>query len=201
MVAPAKTLLVTGFGAFPGVAANPTEALIARLSADPPQAGSGVQAHFHLLPVTWAMLEEELPRLYEAHSPAAVVHFGVASRRRMICIETRARNEAAGLDASGASCNRSRLDSDGPAARPATLPVRPLVSAVAASGARVRASRDAGAYLCNATLWTSLARGLPAVFVHVPLPGTGGTDPRPDADALEAAARAVLTTIASHLAQ
>ncbi|AXS39885.1 peptidase C15 [Breoghania sp. L-A4] len=196
-----KTLLVTGFGAFPGVPANPTEALIANLAAGDPLAGAGIEMRCHLLPVTWAMLEAELPALYGAHRPDAVVHFGVAARRAMVCIESRARNAASGLDAAG--CCRpghSLLAPGGPLARSSTLPTGRLVSAVEACGVRARVSRDAGAYLCNATLWTSLAQGIPSVFMHMPLPGAGDpADTRPDAEGQARAARAVLATVSAHL--
>lgn len=200
-----KTLLVTGFGAFPGVPSNPSEKLIARLVAAPPPLSSNISAHFHLLPVTWAMLEAELPALYEAYRPDAVVHFGVASKRRMISIEARARNAASlkNVDAAGLHFGRAILAPDGPAARPSTLPVSALVSAVTEAGVLVRRSRDAGDYLCNATLWTSLTCGLPSVFVHIPHPGEDASanddDARPSLDGIERAARAVLACVAGHI--
>ena len=195
-----RTLLVTGFGACPGVARNPSADLIERLTARPPNLAPQIEAAFHLLPVTWAMLEAELPALYEAHRPDAVVHFGIASRRRMVSIEVRARNAAGRLDAAGTSYRTQLLDPAGPKVRPSTLPVRDLLAAVAVTGTPVRLSRDAGDYLCNATLWTSLAHGLPSVFVHIPHPGVAETDARPSLDGLEAAARAVIDTVAGHMA-
>lgn len=201
MVTAPKTLLVTGFGAFPGVARNPSADLIDRLTARPPAFAPPIEAALHLLPVTWAMLDNELPALYEAHRPDAVVHFGVASRRRMVCIEARARNVASltSPDADGRHFEREILDDKGPASRPSTLPLRDLLSAVDATGNAARLSRDAGDYLCNAALWTSLAHGLPSVFVHVPHPSDDETDARPSLDGLEAVARAVIATVAGHM--
>lgn len=197
-----KTLLVTGFGAFPGVARNPSAELIARLAAAPPDLVDGIAASFHLLPVTWAMLEDELPALYEAHRPHAVVHFGVASKRRTVCIETRAKNAASqkSADAEGAIAPLSHLVAGGPEALRTPLAVSRLVAAARTSGVTARASRDAGDYLCNATYWTSLAAGHRAVFVHVPHAAETGTAAGlPGIDDLERMARAVISAVAGGL--
>ncbi|WP_321505248.1 peptidase C15 [Breoghania sp.] len=191
----ARTLLVTGFGSFPGVSANPSEAVIRRLAETPPQLPEGMRSAFAVLPVTWTMLEETLPELCERHAPAAVLHFGVASKRRMICVEARARNRASidRPDASGQHRLDPMLDRNGPAARPSTLSSARLIAAIRASGVAARRSDDAGDYLCNATLWRSLIAGFPASFIHLPNADTPGG---PDVADLERAARAAITAVA-----
>jgi pyroglutamyl-peptidase len=45
-----------------------------------------------------------------------------------------------------------------------------MSTAMVQGGLKARPSNDAGTYLCNALLWTALESGVPAIFVHVPLP-------------------------------
>ncbi len=193
-----RTLLVTGFGSFPGITANPSEAVIRRLVEAPPQMPHGLRTAFAVLPVTWAMLEETLPELCERHAPAAVLHFGVADKRRVVCVEAQARNRASIdlPDASGLRRLEPMLDRNGPAARPSTLSPARLVAAIRASGVAVRRSDDAGDYLCNATLWRSLIAGLLAAFIHVPKADRRGG---PDLDDLERAARAAIGAVAEDI--
>lgn len=199
MAGAAPTLLVTGFGAFPGVADNPSAKLVARLRERPPESGAARLA-FAVLPVTWRMLGEDLPDLHARHRPAAVVHFGVAARRRMISIETRARNAGtlAQVDADGARRADGLLDPAGPATRACTLAPHALRDAVAAAGVPVRLSRDAGDYLCNATYWMSLAAGLLAVFVHLPPARESAGRGLPEA-MLEQAGRRVVSAVARQI--
>ncbi|MEI2384588.1 peptidase C15 [Breoghania sp. JC706] len=194
------TLLITGFGSFPGIAANPTEALIERLAASPPPLPDGFQAAYAVLPVTWTMLEAELPRLYADHAPEAIVHFGVAGRRRMISIETRARNVASmsRADASGFCRPQAVLEPEGPRHRASTVPAGTLIEAVNRAGLEARTSRDAGDYLCNATLWSSLAAGYPATFVHVPQLGERAGM---GIDDLERAGRGIVEAVSERLSR
>ena len=189
-------LLITGFGSFPGIATNPSEALITRLRAVPPPVPEGTTCAFHVLPVTWAMLDTELAALHRDHAPHAIMHFGVAGRRRLISVETRARNAATTVntDAAGHIRNAARLQSDGPDSRRATLNAAPLLAALDGAGLPARRSRDAGDYLCNATLWASLAAGFAATFIHVPQTGDkSGLS----LDDLERGARALIATMAA----
>ncbi|PTW55778.1 pyroglutamyl-peptidase [Breoghania corrubedonensis] len=194
------TILVTGFGTFPGVATNPSEALIERLRANPPELASPFHAVFCVLPVIWTMLEEDLPRLYATHAPDAIIHFGVAGRRRMISIETRARNIASTqrADAAGFCYPHKLLDPDGPRCRPATVPAGTLIEAVHKAGLPVRTSRDAGDYVCNATLWSSLAAGFASTFVHVPQVGERTSI---GIDDLERVGRTIVEEVAGRLAR
>ena len=61
----------------------------------------------------------------------------------------------------------------GPDVMPASLPVSYIVARLRRRGIRAFASRDAGGYLCNATLYASLerARSVPSRrvgFIHIP---------------------------------
>jgi pyroglutamyl-peptidase len=117
--------------------------------------------------------------------------FGLHGRARGVRIELRAANRAheAAPDAEGQLCGRAVLDEGGPAALASRCDRAALAAAIAATGARVRLSHDAGTYLCNAALWTALqATGseTPVAFIHVP-----PTERLPAASLLAAAQAAI----------
>lgn len=173
------TVLITGFGPFPGAPVNPTMPLVRRLAGLRRPGLSDVHLVGHVFITSYAAVDRELPQLIARHKPDALLMFGVATREKRIRIETRARNALALLpDATNASLRRHAILPGGPASRPMPAPVVRLLDA--AHGVRVPAylSRDAGRYLCNYICW----RGADAVeakgprlaaFVHVPpLPRT-----------------------------
>lgn len=192
-----KTLLVTGFSPFPGMPVNPTAAIVSRLPALMPNPGHPVRLHCRLLPTTWAAREEVTARLVSDLEPDAVVHFGVAGKRRCLSVETRAVNQATRIipDADGCHHPTGHLLAGDPMERTSTLPVRRLLDAIARTGAPVELSRDCGTYLCNATLWDTLGSDVPAVFIHVPPTTRSPGDGRLAADRLEAAAVSLLQEV------
>jgi pyroglutamyl-peptidase len=189
----AKTVLVTGFGAFPGAPVNPTEALVSALRRAPPLPGLGLE--LKLLPVVWAEAPALLRHFIAEAKPDAVVMFGLAGRSRTVRIEVLAvnRTHPTALDAEGALAASDRLDPAGPDSLRARCDAAALRRAVAALGVPVRLSRDAGTYLCNAALWTALAateETVPVALVHVP-PAERLAEER-----LVAVARAVIGAVA-----
>ncbi|MEJ8473870.1 peptidase C15 [Roseibium algae] len=196
-----KTILVTGFEPFPGASINPTALLIARLPKRLPASIGEVRFHFARLPTTWAARHSVTDKLRRTLQPAAIIHFGVDGSRRGINVETRAVNCATRVkpDAVGEHASLPHLNSNGPSSRSSTLPVRTLREAASRSGAPVSLSRDAGTYLCNATLWDSIGSGIPSVFVHVPPLPRGRFDKRPCLQQVEAAAVQILREIARRI--
>jgi len=168
------TILITGFGPFPGAPVNPTTTLVQRLARLRRPGLSDVRLVGHVFTTSYAAVDRELPKLIARHRPDALLMFGVATREKRIRIETRARNALALLpDETGAALHRHAILPGGPAARPMPMPAAQLLSA--AKGARVSAylSRDAGRYLCNYICWRgadAVAEKGPrlAAFVHVP---------------------------------
>ncbi|GGB50269.1 pyrrolidone-carboxylate peptidase [Roseibium aquae] len=183
-----KTILVTGFSGFPGVPVNPTERLIKDLARRFPRSSSNAFV-FAVLTPAWDAREMTTRMIAEEVKADAVVHFGVDGKGRTIRIETRAANRATRCrpDTAGQRFASACLDPKGPKSRSSTLSVRRLAAAARRSGAAVELSRDAGTYLCNATLWDTLGLGIPAVFVHVPALPRGRNDPRPGYPRIEAA--------------
>lgn len=189
-----KTVLVTGFEPFPGMPVNPTALLMQRLPRRLIPEVRGTRFHFAVLPTTWVGRLEVTEELRQDLSPDAIVHFGVDGSRRTINIETLAVNRATRVkpDASGAHAETAPLQAGAERTRTSTLPVRALYEAAARSGLPVALSRDAGTYLCNATLWDSIGSGIPSVFVHVPPLPRGRFDTRPSLRQLEHTAALIL---------
>jgi pyroglutamyl-peptidase len=170
------TLLITGFGPYPGAAENPSGMLARRLVRLRRPAFAHVRRIAHVFPTSYAAMERELPALLTKYRPDALLMFGLAPRARHLRIETRARNRASAIfpDAERRKPSVLRLAANGPDFLPVSAPVAQLVQAARAAGTRAALSGDAGHYLCNALLWRALeaeARaGTPrvAAFVHIP---------------------------------
>ena len=163
-------ILITGFGPFPGAPFNPSAALAKALARRRRPALAGVERSTHIFATTYASVDRDLPKLF-AQKPDVVLMFGVAGRRRQLCIETRARN-AVSLLFPDASRHRPRLGViklHGPAILTGNAPFARLAGA---AGPGARLSRDADRYLCNYVYWRALeqVRGTrPLVqFVHIP---------------------------------
>ena len=169
------TLLVTGFGPFPGAPSNPTGPLVRRLARRRRPAFTDVWRASHIFRTSYAAIERELPKLITKHRPDAILMFGLAARTRHLRIETQARNVISAIfaDADGRKLTARKLAQDCASLR-VRAPVMNLLQAARASRVPAMLSRDAGRYLCNALLWRALetTRGNhgPQVvaFVHVP---------------------------------
>jgi pyroglutamyl-peptidase len=168
------TILLTGFGPFPGAPFNPTAPLVARLARLRRPALADVTVVPHVFATSYAAVDRELPRLIAKHKPDALLMFGLAPRTRFIRIETRARNALALLPDAGGAKPRGRAIAAGkPPALTMPAPARRLLAAVRATGLPAALSRDAGRYLCNYLCWQAAAGKGPriAAFVHVPNTG------------------------------
>jgi pyroglutamyl-peptidase len=197
-------VLLTGFGPFPGAPFNPSAALATALAHRRRPALAGIERAAHVFATTYASVDRDLPKLI-AQKPDIVLMFGLAGRRRYLCIETRARNAVSLLfpDADGHRQQRGVIALRGPAARQGNAPVASLAGATRASPRPARLSRDAGRYLCNYAYWRALERvrgSRPLVqFVHVPpvrtRPRRRGGRPKPTLSELLATAEALLIAL------
>lgn len=158
---------MTGFEPFGGDSENASEGAVRALAggwAGPARLVTAV------LPVSFAAAARELRHLVEQHRPDLVVAVGEAGRRRVVSIETRARNldDARIPDNDGAQPLGVPVD-EGPEWLPTRLDVDACVAAVARTGVPVEASDDAGTFVCNHVFRVLLtATDVPAGFVHVP---------------------------------
>ena len=175
MHASRPTVLLTGFGPFPGVGANATTLLVPRLAEAAARTFPGMRIAYDVLPTEWSAGPARALRLYGEHRPALALHFGVSSRARGFEIETRARNRCqASPDAAGLLPPLDLLSPEGPETLPAQVPAAYIVARLRRRGLPASLSRDAGGYLCNALLYRALelGRDLPdpprAGFIHLP---------------------------------
>jgi len=173
-------ILITGFAPFSGAPFNPTEPLIPRLVRLRRPAFDDVALSGHIFPVTYHAVDRELSGLLASYRPHAMLMFGLASRTRHLRIETRARNAVTMLwpDADHARVRKGSITANAGAAMFGPHTNRLLLSALA-TGIDVRASRDAGSYLCNYLSWRAIEATCRsngphlAAFIHVPLLARG----------------------------
>ena len=168
------TILVTGFGPFPGAPFNPTGPLVERLARLRRPMLGDVRIVPHIFRTSYAAVDHELPKLIARHKPDALLMFGLAPRAKTLRIETRPRNALTSFpDISGRSLNRRFIVSGGPPALTLPTQARHLFAAARKSRIPVALSRDAGRYLCNYLCWRAAEvteKNGPrlAAFVHVP---------------------------------
>lgn len=169
------TVLLTGFGPFPGAPFNPTGALVQRLAGLRRPGFHDLLRTAQVFSTSYAAVDRDFPRVLSQIQPDVVLMFGLAARTPYLRIETRARNAVSRLwpDVERRSTATGRIVAGGPAALGFRNGLRLLA---AARGTRLpfKVSRDAGRYLCNYLSWRALeaaaAPGGPRVvaFVHVP---------------------------------
>jgi pyroglutamyl-peptidase len=176
------SVLITGFGPFPGAPFNPTGPLVQRLGARRRPALAGVTRVTHVFRTSYAAVDAELPKLVARHRPDVLLLFGLAARTPYLRIETWARNavSATAPDAGGRILKTACIRPGGPIGRPGRAPFWRLAQAARTTGVPVRLSRDAGSYLCNYLYWHAIeqpsrGRSPRIVFVHVPLVPRPGT--------------------------
>jgi pyroglutamyl-peptidase len=169
------TVLLTGFGPFPGAPFNPTGLIATELARLRHPAFANVRRIAHVFRVSYDAVDRELPVLLATERPDALIMFGVATRSDHVRIETRARNTLARTvaDAAGDIPFSSVIRAGGPAALPLRTPAQRLLMAARATGVPVVISRDAGDYLCNYLCWRAAEAGFSGAprlmsFVHVP---------------------------------
>jgi pyroglutamyl-peptidase len=167
------TVLITGFGRFPGAPFNPSKPLALAVAKRRRPAFAGVRRAVHIFETSYAAVDRDLPKLFAQHKPDIVLMFGLAARTPHVRIETRARNAMSILfpDVTGRRPNERAIAPGKPDAQGSAQFAR-LLGAARASGARSRLSRDAGRYLCNYVYWRALEAsrsGTPlAQFIHIP---------------------------------
>ena len=194
-------ILVTGFGPFPGVTDNPSDDLMRALEARREHFKQlGILLEARTLAVVYEGLATRLSALVRETAPDAILHFGVATRRKTISVETRAHNRRhpRAVDAQGAQPDSAILHIDGPATIGVQIPAAKIASRICSAGIAALTSRDAGRYLCNATLYETLRAQpqLPAGFIHIPLPGRRGA---PDFRDIVEAADIAIVALAAHV--
>lgn len=166
-------ILLTGFGAFPGVVDNPSARVVERLAAL--FAGKGKEAH--VLPVSFARTAALLPDLLVRGEPFdAALLLGLAVRDHAFRLERFARNRhaAATPDLDGFTPCEGPIHEAAPDFYETTAPVSRTLAALQRGGIPARISEDAGGYVCNHVYFTALhalaeaGRPTRCLFLHMP---------------------------------
>ena len=166
-------VVIAGFGPFTGAPSNPSGRLATALARRRRPALAAIEITSHIFATAYEAVDRDLPKLL-AQKPDVLLICGLASRRREICIETRARNARSILfpDVSGYRPKHGAIESGRAGALVGNAPFPRILNALRQTGLPARFSRDAGAYLCNYAYWCALRAtrgGRPLVqFVHIP---------------------------------
>lgn len=175
-----QSLLLTGFGSFPGVARNCSYdlaiAVAETLGRTHVSAGTAeVIVNTAKLDVDWQTIAPNLTALYQRHQPNLAIHFGVCRTVTGLMVERTAHNATAlDPDTAGHVPKMATVCNDPALTRCTRLPVDALATHLSGAGIDVTVSDDAGRYLCNAAYYLSLKeaglRSSPAdaLFVHIP---------------------------------
>lgn len=167
-----RTVLLTGFGPFEGVARNPSiEAVrIVERGWDRPERLVAVE-----LPVSYDRSAAALSELFDRHRPAVVIGVGVAAGRERVGLERVAVNlrDARIADVDGARPVDVPVQDGGPTAYLTSVPVKHALRRLVDDDVPAELSMTAGTYVCNAVLyrsahWAHAQPGARAGFVHVP---------------------------------
>ena len=136
-------VLLIGFGPFPGAPLNPSALLVKSLARRRRPAFAEIVRTSHVFTTTYAAVDRDLAKLREIGADI-VLMFGLAGRRRHLCIETRARNAVSLLfpDASGFRPQRGVIAPGEPAALRGAAPFARLLGAV-------RCERGSGAVVAR----------------------------------------------------
>lgn len=184
-------ILLTGFAPFDGREFNAS--WIAARALIGAHRGKHV-FHGLRIPVCWGQPRLALREALVRWQPSCVIAMGEGATGQFK-IETRARNQRAPRkDNDGQLPAHSLIDPRGPDIRPASAPCAALCSHLSQAGYPVQLSSDAGAYLCEETLYTLETLKVQHIalqtvlFVHLPPFGSDllvrGNARRCDADLL-----------------
>jgi pyroglutamyl-peptidase len=167
------TILITGFGRFPGAPFNPSGRLARSVAKRRRPALADVRRFVHVFETRYAAVDRDLPKLLAKHKPDIILMFGVATRTPSVRIETHARNARLILfpDVNGYRPDERPIVHGKPALA-GHAPFWRLLGAARAARVPARTSHDAGRYLCNYVYWRALEAsrsGTPlAQFIHIP---------------------------------
>jgi len=167
-----QAALVTGFEPYGGMRINPSAEVANVLDGTEV---AGVPVVGHVLPVSFALLRENIGKILSDLEPRIVVNLGLAPGVPTIRLERFAVNLADFEipDNAGELLRDAPLDAASPLAFPSRLPLRAIERALLDAGIPAQLSNSAGTFLCNATMYTVLresgiGKTVPCGFVHLP---------------------------------
>ena len=197
-----KRLLITGFAPFGGDGINPAWQAVAAL---PERVGAWTLVK-RQVPVSFRAAPAAVAEAIEEVGPDAVLMIGLAAGRAAVTPERQGVNEKSARipDNEGCQPQNEPVIPGGPEALYSTLPVEDMAEAIAAAGVPGRLSEDAGRFVCNVLLYSTLhaleqaEAPVPAAFIHVPATpelAAGRDMPTLPLDRIVAALRAAIEAI------
>lgn len=151
------TILLTGFGPFPGVPENASQKFVPKLAHLAARRFSAHRVVARILPTEWERAPIRLKALYDREHPKLVLHFGVSAHATSYVIETLSRNACRiAEDSIGALPRDGIVMKDGPDTIRSRLPAEDIKVRLAALKVPAVLSEDAGGYICNALFYRSL---------------------------------------------
>jgi pyroglutamyl-peptidase len=167
------TIILTGFGPFPGITQNASAQLIVEIARISSARFPKKRIVTHVLPTEWAAAPQQLAALYRTHAPILMLHFGVSERAAGFQVETQACNtQSPTYDASGALPDGAVIAHAGRDVLLARLPTEAIFNRLQHLGVPTRLSCNAGTYLCNSVFYRTLQwaerTGSQAGFIHIP---------------------------------
>lgn len=177
-----QTILITGFGPFPGADENPSALLARKMTQRPPApALSGCELVCGQLPTHWQQVRPALTALLARYHPQFILHLGYAATSPGFQIENTAYNRTCdNPDVDGVPGDCRAILNDGPALIKNPLSIEPVAARLNSAGFTARTSSEAGLYLCNMAYYLSLCHALgcsraypvarhhACLFVHIP---------------------------------
>ena len=172
---PTSTVLLTGFGPFPGCAENPSAQYAEKLAKHALTIWPDIRIISHIFPTEWAAVISHHNELCHKYKPALMLHFGVSSSTRSLQIERYARNFASsGPDNAGSPGCSGPIRTGEPIRRQTNLPCYAILATLRKAGIKAQISTNAGSYLCNFLFYNSLAHAQSTGsdqltgFIHIP---------------------------------
>lgn len=173
--APGKKILVTGFGPFGQHKVNASWVAVQELEKLWQRRREELKGHTlqtREIPVAYAYVSENLPKIYKECTPDLCIHVGVAPYT-VLKLERRGRNTPyIHPDINGNSPSTYRCMETGPDAIATRFNLERVcqnLSESSGNGVQFEISEDAGRYLCDFIYYKSLhLNKCPVVFVHVP---------------------------------
>ena len=186
-------LLITGFDPFGGAQINPAWEAVKKL---PDRVGE-YELHKLEIPTVFGKAAERVLEKTKEIQPDVILCVGQAGGRAAVTPERIAVNirDAKIPDNAGNVPVGEFVDSTGPAAIFATVPVMKMAEAICAAGLPGAVSNSAGAFVCNDTLYLLLRHyeetAVKVGFIHVPYLPEQGSPSLPLADTVRALVAAI----------
>ena len=166
-------ILITGFDSFGGATVNPASLAVQKLKN---MTRGNVQVITREIPTVFGRSAQAVQDAILGFSPQAVISVGQAGGTPGIRVERVALNldDARIPDNEGNSPTDSSIDSTGPVAYWATIPVREVVDRIREKGIPAFISYNAGTFVCNHVFYSTCnfvaMKNMPIKvgFIHVP---------------------------------